>query len=81
MKVRCRSVSTICFIDELYKLDMLKSNKMKWCIQCLVDSGATLLTAKGSKIERKNADGSTRQGKRYLDLSEYFKKFQYIVEH
>lgn len=87
--LRRRLVSTVRFIGELYKLDMLTTNIMNWCIQCLVDSGAEdkleclckLLTTIGKKMETKPVDESNRaELKRYLDLTEYFKQLQKIAE-
>lgn len=83
---RRRLVSTIRFIGELYKLDMLVTVIMNWCIQCLVESGAEdkleclckLLTTIGHKLEKKPTAEADR--KRYLDLSEYFKQLRRIAE-
>lgn len=87
--IRRRLVSTVRFIGELYKLDMLTTNIMNWCIKCLVDSGAEdkleclckLLTTIGQKLETKpTADSSERDRKQYLDLSEYFKQLRKIAD-
>lgn len=84
--IRRRLVSTVRFIGELYKMDMLTTNIMKWCIQCLVDSGAEdkleclckLLTTIGAKLETKPT--SEQDQKRYLDLTEYFKQLKKIAD-
>lgn len=86
--MRRRLVSTVRFIGELYKMDMLTTNIMNWCIKCLVDSGAEdkleclskLLTTIGQKLETKPADKTDREMKRYLDLTEYFKQLKKIVD-
>lgn len=87
--IRRRLVSTVRFIGELYKLDMLITNIMNWCIRCLVESGAEdkleclckLLTTIGQKLETKPTTGcSDRDRKRYLDLSEYFKQLRKIAD-
>lgn len=83
--IRRRLVSTVRFIGELYKMDMLTTNIMAWCIKSLIDSGSEdkleclckLLTTIGSKLEKKP---SSDKDKRYLNLTEYFKQLKKIVD-
>lgn len=84
--IRRRLVSTVRFIGELYKMDMLTTNIMSWCIKSLVDSGTEdkleclckLLTTIGAKLETKPT--SDKDQKRYLNLTEYFKQLKKIVD-
>lgn len=86
--VRRRLVSTVGFIGELYKLEMLTTSIMKWCITTLIDSGTDeklecvckLLTTIGEKLERKSAANVDPQKKQYLDLSPYMKQLRQIIE-
>lgn len=81
-KLRRRSVCTVRFIGELYKIDMLTTNIMISCITVLLDNHSEekleclckLLTTIGEKIETK-CDKSNDK-----NLIEYFEKIQFIVE-
>lgn len=85
---RRRLVSTVQFIGELYKLDMLTTNIMNSCIRSLVNSQSEeklecvckLLATIGEKLETKPIDNSEQAKKRYLDLSDYMKQFRSIVD-
>lgn len=87
-KLRRRLVCTVRFIGELYKLDMLTTNIMNWCIKSLVESRTEekleclckLLTTIGQRLETKPVDKSERELKRYLDLSVYFNQLKMIVD-
>lgn len=86
--VRRRLVSTVRFIGELYKLDMLTTKIMKWCITTLIDSGTDeklecvckLLTTIGEKLERKPDSDADASKKQYLDLSPYMKQLRQIID-
>lgn len=85
---RRRLVSTVQFIGELYKLDMLTTNIMNSCIRSLVNSqseeklecACKLLTTIGEKLETKPADNSEQAKKKHLDLSDYMKQLRLIVD-
>lgn len=85
---RRRLVSTVRFIGELYKMDMLTTKIMSWCIQCLLESGAEdkleclckLLTTIGMKLEAKPLNVSDLERKNCLDLTEYFKQLRKIAD-
>lgn len=85
--IRRRLVSTVRFIGELYKLDMLTTNIMDWCIDCLLRSkteeklecACKLLKTVGAKLERKPVDDTDQAKKQYLDLSKYMVQFRVIV--
>lgn len=86
--VRRRLVSTVRFIGELYKLDMLTTNIMNWCIAKLIESGTDeklecvckLLTTIGEKLETKPTPNSDASKKQYLDLSPYMKQLGQIID-
>lgn len=86
--MRRRLVSTVRFIGELYKLDMLTTKIMNWCIQKLIDSGTDeklecvckLLTTIGEKLERNRTSDSDALKKQYLDLTPYMKQFRQIID-
>lgn len=86
--LRRRLVSTVRFIGELYKLGMLTTKIMNWCITKLIDSGTDeklecvckLLTTIGEKLERKPTSNSDASIKQYLDLSPYMKQLRQIIE-
>ncbi|KAJ6638926.1 Eukaryotic translation initiation factor 4 gamma 3, partial [Pseudolycoriella hygida] len=78
-KLRRRSVGTVRFIGELFKMGMLTSNIMMNCVSSLLDRNSEdkleclckLLTTIGAKLEdKKNA----------ASLAEYFKQMREIVE-
>lgn len=86
--IRRRLVSTVHFIGELYKLDMLTTRIMDGCIRSLINSHSEeklecvckLLTTIGEKLETKPVDNSEQAKKKYLDLSDYMKQFRLIVD-
>lgn len=86
--VRRRLVSTVRFIGELYKLDMLTTKIMNWCITTLIDSGTDeklecvckLLTTIGEKLERKPTPNADTSKKQCLDLTPYMKQLRQIIE-
>lgn len=83
-KLRRRSVGTVRFIGELYKIGMLTSKIMIGCIRSLIDKDSEdklecsckLLTTIGEKLE-KSVQG-THELK--IELSESFKLMQMIVD-
>lgn len=86
--LRRRLVSTVRFIGELYKLDMLTTKIMNWCVTKLIDSGTDeklecvckLLTTIGEKLERKPVSNSDASKRQYLDLSPYMKQLRQMIE-
>lgn len=82
-KLRRRSVGTVKFIGELYKIDMLTTKIMSWCVNTLLrqqtedklECLCKLLTTVGQKMEQKTGDM-----KNYHSLAEYFKTMQMIVD-
>lgn len=82
-KLRRRSVGTVKFIGELYKIDMLTTKIMSWCVNTLLckksedklECLCKLLTTVGQKMEQKTGDQ-----KQYHCLADYFKTMQMIVD-
>lgn len=86
-KLRRRSTGTVRFIGELYKIDMLTSKIMVWCVSILLNAQTEdkleclckLLATVGKKLETRT--GNAEQDKRtVVDLSDYFKRMQLLVD-
>lgn len=85
--LRRRTVCTVGFIGELYRMEMLTTKIMNWCIQALLEIPSEekleclckLLATVGKRIETKVNDAKEDK-KNYVDLSEYFKQIKQIVE-
>lgn len=83
-KLRRRSVGTVRFIGELYKIGMLTAKIMIGCIKTLIDKDSEdkleccckLLTTIGAKLEEATADNSVLK----TELTESFKQMQQIVD-
>lgn len=81
-KLRRRSVGTVRFIGELFKIDMLTANIMIWCVTTMLTKQTEdkleclckLLTTVGQKMESKV------DMEKYKDLTEYFRQMQLIVD-
>lgn len=86
-RLRRRTVCTVGFIGELYRMEMLTTKIINWCVRALLDSRSEekleclckLLATVGEKIETKANDEKV-DDKNYVDLSEYFRQLQQIVE-
>lgn len=83
-RLRRRSVGTVKFIGELYKINMLTTTIMTWCVDTLLreeneyklECLCKLLTTVGQKMESKTNDPDQKT----CNLSQYFKKMQLIVK-
>lgn len=89
-KLRRRTVCTVGFIGELYRMEMLTTKIMDWCIQALLASPSEekleclckLLATVGKRIEMNvnGAKDAKEDRKNYVDLSEYFKQIKQIAD-
>lgn len=85
--LRRRTVCTVGFIGELYRMEMLTSKIINWCIQAMLEGPSEekleclckLLATVGLQIESKSNDG-THDKKNYVNLTDYFKQIKQIVE-
>lgn len=83
-KLRRRSVGTVKFIGELYKIDMLTTKIMSWCVNTLLckqtedkfECLCKLLTTVGQKMEQKSSEPKHQ----YQNLADYFRQMQLIVD-
>lgn len=81
-KLRRRSVGTVRFIGELFKMGMLTPNIMMTCVSSLLDRNSEdkleclckLLTTIGARLEDKKNATNVR------DLGEYFRQMKEIVD-
>lgn len=86
-RLRTRTVCTVGFIGELYRMDMLTTKIMGTCVRALLDSRSEekleclcrLLATVGAKMERRTGDAEV-DAKQYLDLTEYFVQLKRIVD-
>lgn len=85
-RLRTRTVCTVGFIGELYRMDMLTTKIMGKCVRALLDSRSEekleclcrLLATVGAKMEHRTGNAEA-DAKYYLDLSEYYAQLQMIV--
>lgn len=85
-KLRRRSVCTVRFIGELYRMDMLTASIMRFCIKTLLDSRSEekleclckLLTTVGKKLETTTNDEMFDK-KSCVDLTIYFQEMNQMI--
>lgn len=85
--LRRRTVCTVGFIGELYRMEMLTTKIINWCVRALLDSRSEekleclckLLATVGERIETKVGDDKQDE-KNYVNLSEYFNQIKQIVD-
>lgn len=85
-KLRRRSVCTVRFIGELYRMDMLTASIMSFCIKTLLDSRSEekleclckLLTTIGKKLETITGNDIVDK-KSYVNLTVYFQQMHQMI--